>query len=102
MNLSKIIEKVQSMPLRKGKKELINHLQGGKPMTLRQAIDAKCYDCSQGYEEEKTCHVFLCPLYRFGPYSPEPVEKRKISEKQKALATERIKQYHQKRKKKEA
>ena len=52
---------------RAGQKDLINHLQG-KRLTQRQAIKAKCYDCS-GMGEDPDCENDECSLFNFSPYN---------------------------------
>jgi len=51
---------------RKGKKDLIKHLQG-KRLTRQQAIRAKCYDCD-GMGETGKCDIETCSLMPFSPY----------------------------------
>ena len=45
-------ETIESMPLAKGKQELLNHLNNEK-LTLKQAVMAKCYDCCGYYQDGK-------------------------------------------------
>lgn len=52
--------------LRRGKNDLLKHLQGLK-ITQRHAIWAKCYDCS-GMGEADTCDTKECPLHPFSQY----------------------------------
>ena len=48
-----------------GKKELIKHLDG-KPLTPKQTILAKCYDCTGGYHDGRIdCQVESCALHPF-------------------------------------
>lgn len=52
----------------KGRKELRKYLAGSR-LTQRQAILAKCYECSNGYADGKTdCGIKECPLYPSMPY----------------------------------
>ena len=51
---------------RKGKRELIKYLEGGK-LTRSQAVKAKCFDCS-GMGEMKGCDQESCALLPFSPY----------------------------------
>jgi hypothetical protein len=54
--------------LAQGKKELERYL-GGKKITHRQAVLAKCYECMCGYLDGKLdCGIKDCPNYRFMPY----------------------------------
>ena len=59
-----LLESAKKGTSRKGKKELIAHLEG-KRLTWGQAIRAKCYDCN-GMGEQKSCDYIECPLL---PYS---------------------------------
>lgn len=53
-----------------GQKELIALLTG-KPINLRGAIKAKCYDCMGYYSDGiSDCNDFSCPLHPFMPYNP--------------------------------
>jgi hypothetical protein len=63
-------EIVATGPKRKGKKELLFHLEGGK-LTRRQAIAAFCYDCQGFYTDGKPadCKDASCPLHPFMPYA---------------------------------
>jgi hypothetical protein len=71
----------------KGKKELIKHLEG-KPLSAKQSIAAKCYDC-MGYGEtdvngSRDCQVPYCSLYPYMPYNDNKrVLKRVISEEKR-------------------
>jgi hypothetical protein len=49
----------------RGKKELIKHLEGGR-LTLKQAVNAHCYDC-MGYfaDGRQDCKMLKCPCYPF-------------------------------------
>ena len=52
----------------KGKKELEAHLRGEK-LTHKEAVLAKCYDCTYGYTDGKVdCEIRSCPNYHFMPY----------------------------------
>lgn len=69
----------------KGKTDMLKFLKG-EPVTQRQAIQAKCYDCmgyfQDGANGNRDCGDKLCPLY---PYNPNaaPTDWR---EKAKAAA----------------
>jgi hypothetical protein len=55
----------------RGRKELIQHLQG-KRLQRGQAITAKCYDCMGCFSDGKVdCLIPMCPLYGFMPYKDE-------------------------------
>lgn len=61
-----LLDSAKSGKARKGKRELIKHLEGGK-LTRSQAVKAKCFDCS-GMGEMKGCDQETCPLLPFSPY----------------------------------
>lgn len=68
-DITKVIENVKKWELRRGKKELLQHLEGGKDLTYKQAVLAKCYDCGCGWSDGAAdCNVPTCPLYGFMPY----------------------------------
>jgi hypothetical protein len=55
----------------KGKKELIKHLEGGR-LTLKQAVNARCYDCTGFYADGKVdCRIAKCPLYPFMSFNAD-------------------------------
>lgn len=70
----------------RGQRELIKHLEG-HCLTLRQAIYAKCYDCTGFHADGKVdCCMPGCPLYPFMPYNANRVKKvtgRKMTDTQK-------------------
>jgi len=72
----------------KGRKGLIEHLSG-QQLTMRDAIFAKCYECTNMYADGKVdCEIKGCPLYPFMPYRKgEKVVLRKLSDKQKEKIT---------------
>jgi len=50
-----------------GRKELIKHLKGG-PISRKEAMVAKCYDCMGYYADGRAdCEILDCPLYPFNP-----------------------------------
>ena len=52
-----------------GKKEFIKHLEGGR-LTLRQAVNAHCYDCMGMYGDGKVdCNMSRCALHPFMAYN---------------------------------
>ena len=61
-----LLASAKSGKVRRGKKELIKHLSGGK-LTWGQAMKAKCYDCD-GMGDTGECDLVDCPLYRYSPY----------------------------------
>jgi len=68
----------------RGKKELIKHLEGGR-LTLRQAVNARCYDCMGYYGDGKQdCNMSRCPLHPVMAYN-----KNKASRKNRAVRSNR-------------
>lgn len=87
------ITNVKSLPLRKGKNELLAHLEGGREITKSDALTAKCYDCMGGYDEAEDCRVTACPLHPWMPYREGGVRKsRSMSDEQRQAAAERLRQ----------
>lgn len=59
----------------RGQKELIKHIERHS-LTLRQAVYAKCYDCTGFYADGKNdCCMPGCSLYPFMPYNANRVKK---------------------------
>lgn len=55
-----------------GKKNLIRHLHGER-LTQRQAILAKCCDCTGNHSDGRAdCRMPHCSLYPFRPYRDDP------------------------------
>jgi hypothetical protein len=53
----------------RGKNELLKHLSSQR-LTLKQAVNAHCYDCMNFYADGKIdCHLLHCPLHPFMPYN---------------------------------
>jgi hypothetical protein len=51
-----------------GRKELVNHLEGGR-LTARQMILSKCFECMGFYADGKVdCEMSDCPCYPLMPY----------------------------------
>jgi len=73
----KIISDIQQYgKTAKGKQELIKHLEG-KRLTLKQAVNAHCFDCMGFYADGKQdCYMPNCPLHSFMAYN-ESRPKRK-------------------------
>ena len=61
-----ILESARSGKMTSGKRELLNHL-AGKKLTQKQAIRAKCYDCS-GFGESRECDIVECSLLPYSQY----------------------------------
>jgi len=62
-----LLQSARNGTRRVGKKELIWHLEG-KRLTQREAIRAKCYDCS-GMGSTGTCSAEDCSLSPYSPYT---------------------------------
>ena len=63
------IEDVKSSPVSTGKREMIKYLEG-KPLTRKQSMSAKCFECCNGYVDGRNdCGMKNCPLYGFMPYA---------------------------------
>lgn len=61
----KIVEKWEK---RVGKASYIKFLKGGH-ITRQEAIDAKCYECEQGWSDGvQPCLISDCPLNPYHPY----------------------------------
>jgi len=59
----------------KGQKELIKHLSGER-ITLKQAVNAHCYDCTGFYADGKVdCRLSHCPLHPFMVYNKNRVKR---------------------------
>jgi len=59
----------------RGQKELIKHLSGER-LTLKQAINAHCYDCTGFFADGKVdCGVKHCSLHPFMAYNENRVKK---------------------------
>lgn len=55
----------------RGKKELLRHLEGGR-LTLRQAVLAKCFDCTGYFADGKAdCKCPSCALYPFMAFNAD-------------------------------
>lgn len=76
------ITAVEKWKSRKGKSELLKAINE-QVLTARQAINAKCYDCTCGYDGgAEDCGVAMCPLYQFMPFRKGGARKQVRSEKQ--------------------
>ena len=85
------IEEILTWPLKRGRKELVAHLEG-KALYRGQAIHAKCYECMGGYPDGAVdCLVPACPLYNFMPYKNKEVVVHKRVRKTKVISPEQRK-----------
>ena len=70
MDGKRIMEIRQHGKAAQGQKELLRHL-GGLRVSLKQAIQGKCYDCTGYYADGRAdCGMTHCPLYPFMAYNP--------------------------------
>ena len=85
------IENVKALPLRRGKQELLIHLEGGRNLTAREALTAKCYECMGGYDEATDCLIPACSLHPWMPYREGGVRKsRTMSDEQRQATADRL------------
>lgn len=69
-------ESLKKERLAAGRNQFIKFLNGEK-INLREAIEAKCYDCMGFYADGvEPCASTNCPLYPFHPYNPNPTKLR--------------------------
>ena len=64
--MNDLLVSAKSGPLRKGKRFLIDHLEGRK-ITRTQAVLAKCYECD-GMGDSGECFIQTCSLYPFSQF----------------------------------
>ena len=58
-----------------GQKELIRHLSGER-LTLKQAVNAHCYDCMGFYADGKVdCQMPKCSLHPFMAYNQKRIKR---------------------------
>jgi len=75
MNTDRINNTQQYGKTARGKSELIKHLEGYQ-LTLRQAVNAHCYDCMGFYADGKNdCCMPGCSLYPFMPYNVNKIKR---------------------------
>ena len=88
--MERFIRVQEEWKLRKGKNELLAHLNG-ETLTRSEAITAKCYECNAGYDDDKPgdCNITTCPLHQYMPYN-ESRNKRVVSEEQRAASSARL------------
>lgn len=76
MNSKRIYDIKQKGKKARGKSELIEHLEGGR-LTLRQAVQAHCYDCMGYFADEKAdCKIPACSLYPFMAYNKSKIKRK--------------------------
>ncbi len=63
-----LVKQVKNSTQAIGKQSLLNHYND-MPLTHREAVAAKCYQCQGYYKLGKLdCEVPSCPIYSFMPY----------------------------------
>jgi hypothetical protein len=67
MNKQKLIERVSAWRVYRGKNALLRFLNGDA-LTRTEAIQAKGFECSGGFEDAKSCIIETCPLHPYQPY----------------------------------
>jgi len=85
----------------KGRGELIKHLKG-EILTQRQAILAKCYDCTGYYSDSvKECDLLNCSLQPHNPYNKKRIIRKvkPMTDGQKVKMAEGLNKYRKNKKK---
>ena len=75
-----------------GKTELLKYLGDGK-VTRKEAMLAKCYECTNGYADGKVdCGIESCPLYPYMPFGAcKNTCRRELTPEQRAEVGQRLK-----------
>jgi len=77
MNIDRIMSIRRQGKVARGQKELLNHLSGER-LTLKQAVNAHCYECCGFYADGKVdCGLKHCPLHRFMAYNQDREKRSK-------------------------
>jgi hypothetical protein len=75
---SQYLQNVKSWAGHRGKKEMIEHLEG-KVLNRAAAQLAYCYGCMAGYSDgNKDCGMEHCPLYPYQPYGTKKPKSTKV------------------------
>lgn len=70
------IIQVSKWEQRKGKASYLRYLRGQR-ISMRQGIEAKCFDCLGGYPEgAEDCNIPTCSLYGWMPYRGKAIRKQ--------------------------
>ena len=74
-----------------GKAEVIKFIKG-EYLTRKEAVKARCYECTNGYTDgKKDCKVPTCPLYGYMPYNPNKyAPKNTMTDEQKQAKSEHM------------
>ena len=77
----------------RGKAELMKYLEGER-LARKDAILAKCYECTNGYADGKVdCEMESCPLYPYMPFGACKITRaRKLTPEQRAQVGKRLKE----------
>jgi hypothetical protein len=70
--LDKWLALVKQWPRKLGKANLVRHFNGER-LTMKEAIQAHCYEC-QGGEISGPCEAYQCSLINYSPYRTEKTE----------------------------
>ena len=71
------IENVENSIGSGGRTQMLRFMKGER-LTRNQAIKAKCYDCTCGYQDGRVdCEIYDCPLHPYMPYKKK-LDKAKI------------------------
>jgi len=93
MNKEKIKNIQSNGKTARGKSELIKHLEG-KRLTLKQAINAHCYDCMGYFADGKVdCEMPACPLHPVMSYNVNKGKRPKMTvpvNKEKEMIEQRL------------
>jgi len=77
MNADKVKSIRQYGKTARGQKELLKHLEGER-LTLKQAVNAYCYDCAGFFADGKVdCGLKHCSLHPFMAYNQNREKGRK-------------------------
>ena len=98
---SKIIEVERHGKHVQGKNEYLKFLRG-EQITRREAMLAKCYECTCYYDgKERDCQIPDCPLSPHNPYASEEgkrqAKRKQLSEEQKEQLRERMRSIRESR-----
>jgi len=75
MNSKRITNIEQYGKTAQGKKEILKHLEGQR-LTLKQAVNAHCFDCMGFYADGKQdCKISKCPLHPFMAYNQNRIKR---------------------------
>lgn len=81
----------KNWPFKKGKESLLKFLSQAE-VTRKEAMDAQCYQCCNGYKDGVfDCESAVCSLYQYMPYrTAKAREARPLNEEQREALAERF------------